>query len=80
MNENGQDAASELEAFVEKWEGDIPAEIVPVLREHYRNLLSLTKAMQAAGRSQEEIRNDVHVLVRSYEAKLIEAIRLEDMR
>lgn len=74
-----KDTAAELEGFVAKWEGDLPAEIVPVLREHYQNLLVLTKAMQAAGRSQDEIRNDVHILIRSYEAKILEAIRLEDM-
>lgn len=78
MTGHSQDAAAELEGFVAKWEGEIPAEIVPVLREHYRNLLALTKALQAAGRSQDEIRSDVHLLIRSYEAKILEAIRLED--
>lgn len=80
MNKIRHDTAAQLEGFVSKWEAELPAEIVPVVHEHYQNLVQLTKALQATGRSQDQIRRDVRILICSYEAKILEVISLEDMR
>lgn len=80
MSTDRYDTKAQLEGFVSRWEAELPAEMAPVVHEHYQNLVQLAKVLKSTGRSQDQIRRDVHVLICSYEAKILEAIRLEDMR
>jgi len=63
-----------LEGFRVRWEPELPLVLIPVLQDHYRNLLALVNALNAAGHTPDEIRRCVHDLVASYEAKLLKAI------
>ncbi|MCC5961941.1 MAG: hypothetical protein JJU09_02340 [Rhodobacteraceae bacterium] len=77
MQENPFDATDDADHFIQKWKDDLPPGIVPVIQEHHRNLIDLSRSLTAAGRDPEEIRRCVHVLIASYEKKLIEAIDAE---
>ncbi|MDD7973361.1 hypothetical protein [Roseinatronobacter alkalisoli] len=60
-----------------EWESGLPARLLPVVREHYQNLIELSQALQAAGHPSEDIQRYVHALVASYETKLLQAIEAE---
>lgn len=77
MNERSIKVNEQLEGFVQKWETELPPQVVPVLQEHCRNLVSMTAALKAAGHTPEDIRSYVHTLISSYESKLLEAIEVE---
>ncbi len=77
MQDDPSDAIHDADFFIRRWQDDLPPRIVPVLQEHHRNLVDLSRTLKAAGRSPEEIRQCVHVLITSYEHKLIEVIATE---
>lgn len=77
MSDSSNKVADQLEGFVQKWETELPPQVVPVLQEHCRNLVSMTAALKAAGHTPEDIRTYVRTLITSYESKLLEAIEVE---
>lgn len=69
--------AAELAEFVRNMEAELPTRFLPVVREHYQNLIGLSRVLAAAGHPPEDIQRHVRDLVASYELKLLQAIETE---
>lgn len=80
MSEERLNTKAQLEEFVQKWQSELPPQIVPVVQDHYANLVAMAGVLRAAGHKPEDIRQYVRQLIASYERRLLEAIEVEEDR